>query len=157
MPNVAELFQTCARLPLVGRRLFSRAVSIRAPYFASIAPEFLLLEPGRAEVAMKNRRSVHNHLGTVHAIAMCNLCEAAAGVMVEATLPSTLRWIPRGMTVRYLHKANTDLIAKARMDVPAPDFVGDVIVPVQVFDARGQVVMEADITMYVSLRRLGRP
>jgi hypothetical protein len=31
--------------------------------------------------------------------------------------------------------------------------VGDVTLPVQVFDAQGQVVMEADITMYVSLRK----
>lgn len=88
-----------------------------------------------------------------HAIAMCNLCELAAGTMIESTLPASLRWIPKGMTVRYLKKAETDLIAKARMSVPAPDFVGDLTIPVQVHDGKGGVVMEADITMYVSLRK----
>jgi hypothetical protein len=73
--------------------------------------------------------------------------------MIEATLPRTLRWIPRGMTVRYLKKADTHLLAKGRMATPALDFVGDVVIPVQVFNTRGEVVMEADISMYVSLQK----
>jgi acyl-coenzyme A thioesterase PaaI-like protein len=153
MQNPAQLFRTFSQLPLVGPQLFSRAVAMMAPYFATISPRFLVLEPGRAEVAMKNRRAVHNHLGTVHAIAMCNLCEALAGTMIEATLPRTLRWIPRGMTVRYLKKADTNLVAKGRMETPASDFVGDLVIPVQVFNTRGEVVMEADISMYVSLQK----
>ena len=141
---------------MVGPRLFSRGVAFVAPYFSTIAPLFVVLEPGRCEVAMKNRRAVHNHLGTVHAIAMCNLCEITAGAMIEATLPKTLRWIPRGMTVRYLKKAETDLVARSHMEAPARDFVGDLVLPVQVFDTRGQVVMEADISMYVSLQKAER-
>src|SRR4051812_11686864 len=153
MQNPAQLFHTFARVPVLGPRIFSRAVTIMAPYFSTISPSFILLEPGRVEVAMKNRRAVHNHIGTVHAIAMCNLCELAAGTMIEATLPRPLRWIPRGMTVRYLKKAETNLVAKGRMDTPALDFVGDVVIPVQVFNTRGEVVMEADISMYVSLQK----
>jgi len=156
MQNPATLFQTLSQVPVLGPQIFSRAVSMMAPYFATIAPRFVVLEPGRVEVTMKNRRSVHNHLGTVHAIAMCNLCEAAAGIMIEATLPKSLRWIPRGMTVRYLKKAETNLVARARMDTPALDYVGDVMIPVQVFDTAGQVVMEADISMYVSLQKQKR-
>ena len=96
---------------------------------------------------LANRRRVRNHIGTVHAIAMCNACELAAGMAIEASLPEGLRWIPRGMVVRYLKKAETDLVASARVEGIAP---GDVLVPVRVRDARGEVVMEADITMYVS-------
>jgi acyl-coenzyme A thioesterase PaaI-like protein len=154
--DVLAMYKNVSQLPLVGKRLFSQAVGFQAPYFSTIAPLFEQLEPGRIEVSMKNRRSVHNHLGTVHAIAMCNLCEAAAGILIEATLPKTLRWIPRGMTTRYLKKAETDLVARSHMAVPAPDFVGDVTLPVQVFDAHGDVVMEADITMYVSLQKARR-
>jgi acyl-coenzyme A thioesterase PaaI-like protein len=156
MQNPAQLFAAFSKVPVLGPRLFSRAVSMIAPYFATVGPRFVVLEPGRCEVAMKNRRAVHNHLGTVHAIAMCNLCEVAAGTMIEATLPRSLRWIPRGMTVRYLKKAETDLVARTHMETPADDFVGDLVLPVQVFDTRGQVVMEADISMYVSLQKAGR-
>lgn len=151
--DLAAMFQNFSQMPLLGKRMFSQLVSLRAPYFATISPVFQVLEPGRVEVSMKNRRAVHNHLGTVHAIAMCNLCEAAGGILMEASLPKSLRWIPRGMTVRYLKKAQTDLTARCRMDIPAPDFVGDVTLPVQVFDTQEQVVMEAEITMYVSLRK----
>jgi acyl-coenzyme A thioesterase PaaI-like protein len=124
-----------------------------APYFASIAPQITALEPGRCEVRIRNRRAVRNHIGTVHAIAMCNMCELAAGLAIEVTLEPTLRWIPRGMTVHYLKKAETDLVATAEVPPVTPAFTGDVVVPVKVRDRRGDIVMEADITMYVSSKK----
>ena len=48
---------------------------------------------------------MHNHLGTVHAIALCNLAELSAGVMTDAAIPPDMRWIPKGMSVDYLKKA----------------------------------------------------
>jgi acyl-coenzyme A thioesterase PaaI-like protein len=149
VPTPAELFEKSSRWPL-GKAAFSRAVTWRAPYFATIAPQFVVLAPGRAEARMKKRRAVLNHIGTVHAIAMCNLCELAAGAMLESTLPRSQRWIPRGMSVRYLKKAQTDLVARTQLDPVASDFVGDLVVHVDVVDTRGEIVMDANITMYVS-------
>lgn len=149
MPTPAELFEKSSRWPL-GKSAFSRAVTWTAPYFASIAPRFTVLEPGRAEVTMKKRRAVQNHLGTVHAIAMCNLCELAAGTMLESSLARGQRWIPRGMTTRHLKKATTDLTARTQLAAIAHDFVGDVVVHVDVIDSTGQVVMDANISMYIS-------
>jgi acyl-coenzyme A thioesterase PaaI-like protein len=153
MATPAQLFQSFSRYPL-GSRLFSRAVTSRAPYFGSIAPLVEELRPGRCVVAIRNRRAVRNHIGTVHAIAMCNMCELAAGLMIDSSLPRGLRWIPRGMTVRYLKKAASDLSATVEADCAfAPDFRGDVVLPVRVRDTAGQVVMEADISMYVSPKK----
>jgi hypothetical protein len=42
------------------------------------------------------------------------------------------------------------------MNTPADDFVGDLPILVQVFDTSGVVVMEADIAMYVSLKKPAR-
>ena len=50
---------------------------------------------------------MHNHIGTVHAIALCNGLEAAMGALAEATIPSDKRWIPKGMEVAYTAKATT--------------------------------------------------
>lgn len=153
MATPAQLFAKLRRYPL-GDRLFSAAVCRRAPYFASISPLFRELKPGYAEVFIRNRRKVHNHLGTVNAIAMCAMSELAAGTMIDSSLPRGLRWIPRGMTVRYVKKADTDLIAQAALDQPiANGFQGDVVVPVKVRNSAGDIVMEADITMYVSPKR----
>lgn len=153
MATPAQLFARARRYPF-GSRLFSYAVCRRAPYFASISPLFRELRSGHAEVAIRNRRKVHNHLGTVNAIAMCAMCELAAGTMLESSLPRGLRWIPRGMTVRYLKKAATDLTAVAELSAPIDaNFSGDIVVPVRVRDCHGETVMEADITMYVSARQ----
>ena len=152
-PSPLALFATLSKLPL-GRELFTRGVCRTAPYFGSIRPQITELRVGRCTAELKKRRAVENHIGTVHAIAMCNLCELVGGLLIEATLPDSLRWIPKGMTVRYLRKAASDL--RAVLDwtpMLADDFRGDVVLPVQVFDAAGNLVMEADISMYVSPRR----
>ncbi len=139
-----------------GRWLFSRIVCWRAPYFASIRPRFVQLGDGRVEVHMRKRRRVTNHIGTVHAIAMANLCEVAAGTMMEALLDASMRWIPRGMTIRYLAKANSGLVAKAVMPAVICGESRDVMVNVQVFDSQGLEVVQAEITMYLSPRSTSR-
>src|SRR6185312_12677324 len=67
-------------------------------------PRFVALAPGRCEIAIRDRRRVHNHIGTVHAIALCNLAELSGGMLTDDSIPDSLRWIPRGMTVEYLAK-----------------------------------------------------
>src|SRR4051812_33338880 len=136
-----------------GRWLFARAVSRRAPYFATIKPKFLDLQPTQCRVSMRKRRAVENHIGTVHALAMGNLCELAAGMCTEVTIPVGMRWIPRGMTIEYLAKAETDVVATARLDKTEWTGAENVGVPVTVTDMNGKEVVRAVISMYVSPRR----
>ena len=100
----------------VGKRAFSIAFAQKAPYFATIHPRFTIIEPNHAELVIPKRRSVQNHLGTVHAIALCNGLEAAMGALAEATIPPTKRWIPKGMTVSYTAKAVGDITCIAETD-----------------------------------------
>ena len=134
----------------VGRWAFSQAVIARAPYFGSIAPRIEQLEPGYARVSMKKRRGVQNHIGTVHAIAMCNMAELAMGTCVEASLHPSLRWIPAGMEVDYLKRATTDLVAECRLEDWQRWEVGDVVVPVSITDTHGTVVCAARIRLRIS-------
>lgn len=134
------------------RWLFARVVCRRAPYFKSIRPRFIELRPALCRVGMSKRREVENHIGTVHALAMANLCELAAGMVTEVTLPQTMRWIPRGMTIEYLRKAESDVSAVARLDKSEWTDVENVGVPVSVVDANGTEVVRAVITMYVTAK-----
>ena len=135
-----------------GRWLFSRLVCWKAPYFGSISPLFLALEPGSSRVQVKLRRKVKNHIGTVHAIAMCNMAELAAGTMIEVTLPSTHRWIPKGMQVSYLLPAHGDVVAVANVELP--ELVEPLAVPVSVEILCGEErVFQATIDMWVSPRK----
>lgn len=137
-----------------GRWLFSRLICLKAPYFASVRPRFIALRPGHCEVAIRKRRAVTNHLGTVHAIAMCNMAELAAGIMTEATVPPSHRWIPKGMTVEYLKKAGSNLRAVAQLD-GVPDFgpAAELPVPVSVTEDSGEEVCRAVIRMWVAPRK----
>jgi acyl-coenzyme A thioesterase PaaI-like protein len=136
-----------------GRWLFARTVAKRAPYFGTIKPKFVDLQPKLCRVWMKKRRAVENHIGTVHALAMGNLCELAAGMCTEVTIPVGMRWIPRGMTIEYLAKAETDVTATARLEKTEWAGAENVSVPVSVHDTNGKEVVRAVISMYVSPRK----
>src|SRR6476646_2282086 len=72
--------------------------------------------PNRAELTIKKRHRVQNHIGTVHVIAICNGLEAAMGALAEATISPTRRWIPKGMDVEYTATAPTDITCDAETD-----------------------------------------
>src|SRR5688572_1431321 len=131
--------------------MFSRAFAFRAPYFATIRPRFTVIEPDHAELVIPDRRRVHNHLGTVHAIALCNGLEAAMGALAEATVPAGKRWIPKGMEVSYTAKATSDITCIAETDPDA--WTGDdPDLPVRVRGVRddGTVVVEGVIRLWVT-------
>ena len=149
-----SLYRKFKRWP-AGHWLFSRAICFKAPYFGTIAPRIVSLEPNRCEVRIADRRRVHNHIGTVHAIALCNLAELAAGVMTDATLPASMRWIPKGMTVEYLKKATGTMHGVATPDVPVVESTSGYELPVTVIvkNDAGEAVFRASIAMWVSPRK----
>lgn len=152
MSPALALWKRCEGLPF-GRAIFSRLICFKAPYFGSIRPRFEEFRPGYARVSMRKRRAVTNHIGTVHAIAMCNLAELAAGTMTEITIPPSMRWLPKGMAVEYLKKAGSDVEAHAAVG-EIPEGPGrEVPVTVEVKDRAGETVCRAVITMWVSPRR----
>lgn len=146
-----NLYRRMQRWP-TGQWLFARAVCFKAPYFASIAPRITVLEPGRCEGRIAHRRRVTNHIGTVHAIALCNLAELTAGLMVDASLPKGMRWIPKGMEVKYLAKATgtQHAVAVPELAIVAAEVGYALPVLVSVRDDAGTAVFEARIEMWVS-------
>ena len=151
MSNTLDLYQRFTRWPF-GRRIASAALGMRAPYFSTIHPLILELAPGLCRVQIKDRRSVRNHIGTIHAGAMCTLSELVGGLAVDASLPKNLRWIPREMTVRYLKKARGTLTAMCTFD-PGILIPGDVPVSLQIMDNSAESVLEASILFYISERK----
>ncbi len=153
MPETYALYRRLSALPL-GRSAFSVLFARKAPYFRTVRPRVRAVSPHRAEVVVRKRRAVENHLGTVHAIAVCNGLEAAMGLLAEASTPRGHRWIPKGMEVSYLAKSTTDLLCVAVTDPAdwAAATPGDVPVRVSALRTDGTVVVEGVITVYVSER-----
>jgi len=158
MSQVLSLWRRAGAVPVIGARAFSIAFAQKAPYFATIRPRFTVLEPNRAELVIPKRRGVTNHLGTVHAIALCNGLEAAMGALAEATIPADKRWIPKGMQVSYTAKATSDITCVAETDAAQwtddlPVTGGDVEVRVRGVRDDGTVVIEGVISLWVTPRK----
>lgn len=139
-----------------GRWVFSLGVALKAPYFLTIRPQVVELEPGRSVVTAKKRWRVHNHIGTFHAIAMCNLAEITMGLVAEATVPRSHRWIPLGIEAEYLLPGKTSLRGEAILD-PIPEFGDekfDVVVPVRITDTDGQLIAQMRIPIRISPRNV---
>lgn len=149
MNRTHALYRRLAPRPW-GRTAFSVLFALKAPYFRTVRPRVREVRPHRAEVVVAKRWGVQNHLGTVHAIAVCNGLEAAMGLLAEATTPPGRRWIPKGMTVSYLAKSTTDLLCVAETDEGDWADAGDVPVRVRAVRTDGTVVVEGVITIYVS-------
>jgi len=137
----------------MGNKGFSEKICEIAPYFSTIEPLFVALRPEYSEVTMPNTKRVHNHLGTVHAIAMCNLAEIAAGIMTDVSIPDTCRWIPTGMDVRYLAKAKSDLTGVADGSGVNWNEPGDLDIPVVIRDDKGTEVCKATVKIKVSFKK----
>ena len=153
MSQVLTLWKKTSALPQ-GSRIFSVLFAQKAPYFATIRPRFVDIRPNHAELVIPKRRRVHNHLGTVHAIALCNGLEAAMGALAEASIPADKRWIPKGMEVSYTAKATSDITCIAETD-PGQWSSDDPDLPVRVRGVRddGEVVIEGVIRLWVTPRK----
>lgn len=147
-PYILRTYEKALKLPF-GRRLFSNYAARKAPYFATIKPQVQVLEPGRCTVLLRKRRSVQNHIGTVHVIAIANGLEMAMGFLAEATVPRHLRWIPKGMDLTYPAKANTDILCEALSD-PATWIPGDLPVTVTARREDGTAVVAGTIHLWIS-------
>lgn len=152
MNKLLNVYNKCAGLPF-GKFVFSKLVCLKAPYFGTIKPVFRQLRPGSCEIRMKNRRAVHNHLRSVHAIAMCCLAELAAGTMLEASLPPGMRWIPKGMRVEYRKITRTDLTATCETPVEGLDKPQGLPVTVRVEDTSNEEVFRAVIEMHITEKK----
>ena len=115
--KILRSWQRLAPLP-GGRRVFARLLSRMVPYSGSIRPDVIELEPGRALVALVERRALRNHFRSVHAIALANLGELASGLAMTLALPDGVRGIPIRIEVDYLKKARGRIVAEGRATAP---------------------------------------
>lgn len=153
MSAVLDLWRRASTKP-AGKRVFSLFFAQKAPYFSSIRPRFVEIRPDYAQLVIPDRRRVHNHLGTLHAIALCNGLEAAMGALAEASIPADRRWIPKGMEVAYTAKASGDITCIAETD--RDQWTGadpDLPVRVRGVDRNGVTVIEGVIRLWVTERK----
>ncbi|MGQ0766293.1 MAG: DUF4442 domain-containing protein [Gemmatimonadota bacterium] len=133
-----------------GRWLFDRLIARMVPYTGALRARVVALEPGGSEVVLDDRRSVRNHLGSVHAIALANLGELASGLAMLTALPAGTRGIVTRIEIDYLRKARGRLTARGSAGVvPRVDGTGQLFPEAVIEDSSGNVVARTRVTWKV--------
>ena len=137
--RIANAWRTLGPLP-GGKWMFSKLLGIMVPYSGSIRPRVLELSPGHAVVAIRERRALRQHLGSIHALALGNLGELASGLAMTMGLPADVRGIVTGMEIEFHKKARGRIVATS--DVVIPRVTGPVEhrVEAHLADASGERV-----------------
>jgi acyl-coenzyme A thioesterase PaaI-like protein len=149
--RIRSAWQRLSSLP-GGRRAFSWLVGVVIPYTGTVSPLVLELRPGFARVAMRDRRRIRNHLGSIHAVALVNLAEFTSGLALTGGLPDTVRGIVRSITIEYTKKARGRMIAECRCEPPVVAARTEYDVVSVVRDAAGDAVATAQVRWLLDLR-----
>lgn len=140
------------RLP-GGRRLFSRLLGRIAPYTGTIGAVVEGIEGGRVEVAMGDRRTVRNHLASVHAIALANLAELTGNLGLAYALPDDARFIVTRLEIDYLKKARGTIRGVSDLPAVASSARQELKVPVSLRNEAGEEVARAVLHSLVGPKR----
>jgi len=129
-----------------GKWIFSRIVGFTVPYTGSIAANVALLEPGRGQITLKERRKINNHLRSVHAIALANLAEMVTGLTLLNSLPDDTRGILTSMQIQYHKKARGLLTAECDCEIPENNEERELQLSGEIKNESGEVVATATAT-----------
>jgi len=101
-----------------GQYILRKLIGHRIPYSASIGARIVILAPGYARLVLKDKKSIRNHLNSIHAVALTNLGELTSGIALNAALPVDVRSIVTRITTDYLKKARGTLVAECHCEPP---------------------------------------
>ncbi|TNC79960.1 MAG: DUF4442 domain-containing protein [Oleiphilus sp.] len=107
-----------------------------------------LTESG-AVISVKNKKSVQNHIGSVHAVASILIAESATGYVVGMNIPDSAVPVIKTIRADYLKRASGDMRAESSLTSEQIRMMqtqekGETVVPVTVTDGEGKepIVME---------------
>lgn len=111
--NSTSLLQTFDQLQKIpgGNLIFSQILGRVVPYSGSIPFRVVSLKPGNCAVALADKKSIRNHLGSVHAMALANLGEIASGLAALSFISAAERGILVQFQINYVKKARGSLFA----------------------------------------------
>lgn len=94
----------------------------------------------RAVITLKNKKSVQNHIGSVHAVASVLIAESATGYLIGMNISDDCVPVIKTIKADYVKRAKGDMRAEAKLTKAQIKEIqssekGETIVPVTVTDA----------------------
>lgn len=132
-----------------GNKLFSYLIGKYVPYTGSISAVVQKVAPGYAKVELEEHRAVRNHLNSIHAIALANLCELTGNLALFSGMPPDGRFIVTGMELDYEKKARGTVTATAETPQLETTEESEYEIEVEVTDEEGDVTTRARIITLV--------
>ncbi|MFT3906278.1 MAG: DUF4442 domain-containing protein [Steroidobacteraceae bacterium] len=132
---------------LFGRRRFARLIAALAPASAWIKPHYLELRPGLCRLELDAMRELLRADGQLDPVAVGALCQVGALLVAEISIPKTLGWQLRGMTVEHLRPAVGSIEALTRLDRSDWRNLQTIALPITVSDATGTEVARAVVSL----------
>lgn len=129
-----------------GKTIFSLLLGLLVPYSGTLCARVTELTEGVSSVTVRQRWRILNHLGSIHAMALANVCELSSGLALLSRLGAHRRGILTGFKISYHKKARGTLrVQSDARSVMLPDD-GEVEVSATGFDSSGEIVVRADAT-----------
>jgi len=100
-------------------------------------------------VTMRDRKSVRNHLKSIHAVALTNLIELSGSLAIIASMQPGTRMIPVRLESEFVKKARGAVTAEGSCEKPGPGFTGELQGDVVVRDAAGDEVTRGRVTVVI--------
>ncbi|MCK6586407.1 MAG: DUF4442 domain-containing protein [Polyangiaceae bacterium] len=150
--SIRELWDRLSGVP-GGKLLFSRLASEAAPYTATIGARVKDLRRGHAEVSMRDRYRVRNHLQSVHAVALVNLAELTGNLALAYSLPDDARFIVAGISIDYIKKARGEILGVCDCPVPETSERKEYEVLVSLRNKAGEEVARATLRSLVGPKK----
>lgn len=129
--------------------LFNFLLTQSVPFVGTGRVRVLYVGDDKVITRIGSNWRTHNHLQQVHAMATALLAETATGLMLGMVLPNDKAPLLKSVHIRYTRRTTGALTATATL----PDGLalrlqtedkGEVVMPVQVTDATGEAVIEAE-------------
>ncbi len=147
-----EIFQTWKRFESVpaGKYIFSKILGKKIPYTGSVHPQIKTWEEGFAQIEMEDRYKIRNHLNSVHAVALMNLCEFTSGLAFHSAMPPKSRAILVKFEIEFLKKARGLLTGESRCPVLSSNQDSNHEVIAEIKNTNGEVVCRGKALWKVS-------
>lgn len=134
-----------------GNYIFNRLIAWNIPYSSTIKAKVDILKPGYARMVLKDKRSVRNHLHSIHAVALTNFGELSSGLALNTALPENVRGIVTKITTDYFKKARGTLVAECRCEPPSVTGDVDFTVTADIKDSSEDIVATVNVIWRLGL------